>query len=252
MNKHCRRILQFSLTLLLCAPLSWTTTIDGSTATFRSIIDTSVGQVYIYDGGFFDSGRRVTTFSLLDDLSTGTRLLTPLLFEQTSTGVFTVRGVGTGESLATPAGVQMFDFGLVFGTNVTTNANFTFGFITALVNSSGGQTSSTAGSVDMNFTVDPGTGVGGVGTTNDWVFTPTVASITVALGTTFATPGHTGTFALNNPAGGAFNTDRTYSANLTSVAATAGVPEPGTLMFAGIGSALLLGVSLWRKRTRLS
>src|SRR5437879_1674735 len=179
MNNHCRSILKFSLALSLCAPLSWTATIDGSTAVSRANIDVAVGQVYIYDGGFFDTGRRVTTFSLLDDLSSGNRLLTPILFEQTSTGVYTVRGVGASETVPSPNIVQTFDFGLAFGTNVTTNTNFTFGFITATVNTSGVQTSSTAGAVDMNFTVDPGTGVGGAGTTNDWVFTPSLAGITV-------------------------------------------------------------------------
>jgi PEP-CTERM motif len=246
MNTACRSILRFSLALSLCTPMTWGGTINGSTTTTRSNIDTSVGQVVIYTGGFFDSGQRVTTFSLLDDLSSGNRLLTPILFEQTSPGLYTVRGVGTGETVPSPNVVQSFDFGLVFGTNVTSNANFTFGFITALVNGSGTQTSSSAGAVDLSPTVIAGTGVGGVGTTNDWRFTPSLANITIGLGTTF---GAAGNFALNSGSG-SFNTDRTYSATLDSV--SAGVPEPGSFTLAAIGGVLLAGVALRQRRIRIS
>lgn len=222
--------------LALSIPMGWAATIQGSSSTSRSFVDLSAGQVYIYNGGFFASGEQVTTFSWFGHLFSGSKNMTPILFEETSTGVFTVRGIGTGQTVTDSGASQSFAFGLTSGTDTTSNAFFTFGFINAMANTSGTTSSATAGTVDFDLTVDAGTGVGGGGTTNDWVFTPGSTSVTsIALGTTFFTPGHEGTVALNDPTKGGSNVDRTYSANLDGAIIVA---EPGSFLLVGAGLVL--------------
>jgi hypothetical protein len=76
-----------------------------------------------------------------------------------------------------------------------------------------------------------GEGVGGAGSTNRWVFTPTLQNLNVRLGTSFGIPFNPADFALNDPTVNPGNVDRTYSANLSGQA----VPEPSTLaMFFGL------------------
>jgi hypothetical protein len=82
------------------------------------------------------------------------------------------------------------------------------------------------------------------------MFTPTDAGVTIGIGTTFLSPGHTAagtTFALNNPMVAGQNMDRTYSAQLTGNAS--GVPEPGTFTLFTSGAGLLLAGLLRFRRT---
>lgn len=218
----------------------------GSTTIDRPNRDTSTGQVYIYAGGTFAAGESLTTFSWFGN-SFSTGVMTPILFERTGADVFTVRGVGTGQSVTSATSVQSFDFGLQYGIDTTTNSNYTFGFINALVNSSGQQTANSAGTVDMVLdTVVPGTGVSGAGSTNRWVFTPTASGINIALGTSFGTSGSGANYNLNNPANGNTLKDRTYSATQTT---TTRVPEPGTLVLLTLG-VTATGRVLRRNRKR--
>jgi hypothetical protein len=245
------KVVLFSLVLALSLSVSWAGTLEGSTATARTFTDSALGQVMIFNGDFFNNGVTVTTFTLQDsNFGQGAKFVTPILFEETSSGVFVVRGIGTTDTVTPGAVSQAFAFGLVNGIGTTSSGLFTFGFIEAAVNSSGTQTTSSTGGVDLNNPFDGGTGVSGVGT-NDWVFTPTPGSgfTNVALGTTFNIPGKgAGIFPLNNSTLGGFNQDRTYSANLNSAAS--GVPEPGTLTLFTSGAGLLLaGLLRFRRRS---
>ena len=235
------------LALVLSLGVGWAGTIEGSTATARGLTDSGLGQVMIFDGDFFNIGATVTTFTVFDsNFGQGSKFVTPVLFEETSPGIFVVRGVGTSDTVTPGSSPQAFAFNLMSGTATASSGLFTFGFIEAAVNSSGTQTTSSTASVDLDLTVDPGPGVSGVGT-NDWVFTPGPGAgvVNVSLGTTFFIPGggRTGNFALNNST---VNSDRTYSANL---ATNATVPEPGTLTLLVTGGALWL-VGLVRTRRR--
>lgn len=223
-------------------PATEASDILGSALINRTFLDSSAGQVIIYAGGFFDNNLKVNTFSIFGDGYSGSRVITPILFEQTSAGVFTVRGVGTGRTVASVSAPQSFDFGLQFGIDTTTNSNFTFGFIQALVNSSGSPTFSSLGSVDWTNGVSPGQGVGGPGTTNRFVFTPSLSGLNVALGRTFGLPGTTADFILNNPNLGGFEVDRTYSTTLSATP----VPEPATLWLVGLAG--IAGMVVLRNR----
>lgn len=217
----------------------------------REALDIAFGQVYIYAGGSFDNAETVTTFSWLGiaaypgfDFS-GQRYMTPLLFEQTSPGIFVVRGIGAGETVTSTGVPESFNFNLQQGIGTTSSGLFTFGFINALVDSNGNRTATSAGTVSVSETVTPGPGIGGPSTNNDWVFTETLPSLTVGLGVSFGRPGTTGaTYPLN--AGEGFeSTDRTYSATLTGVEGS--IPEPGTLALCGGGIGLLAGLVLRRR-----
>jgi hypothetical protein len=236
----------FSLLLALSLTQSWATplTNQGSSATTLPNLDTAVGQVYIYNGGLFPSGETVNTFNWFGPVFAGFRDMTPLLFS-VSGGIFTVVGIGTPDSVSGTGLAQSVAFGLLAGSNVT-GGNWTFGFVNGLANTDGTFSATSAGTVAQNFTVVGGTGVGLDSTTNDWVFTPSDAGINVKVGTTFGIPGSgAANFTLNNPALGAFNTDRTYSANADG-ALSGVVAEPGT--FSLITGAGLVLAGLFRYR----
>jgi hypothetical protein len=198
--------------------------------------------VEIYNGNaFFNPGDTVASFSWYGKVFSGSADLTPLLFQSNGDGTFTVEAIGAGIVVtgATDASVQSVSFGLQAGSLVA-GTNYTFGFVSGLVGSDGTVTG-TPGSVSLNNGVDGGTGVSGGSSTNDWVFTPNTETPTVQIGTTF---GANGTYALNNPAGGGFNVDRTYSAQANANAS--GVAEPGT--FSLITGAGLVLAGLFRYR----
>jgi hypothetical protein len=229
-----RLVLLFSLVFALSLSQGGATTI-GSSTTNRSFTDTATGQVYIYSGNsFFTPGDVVNGFSWFGSVFSGTRELTPLLFQDNG-GVFTVVAIGASEAVSGAGGVQSFSFGLQAGTNVA-GTNYTFGFVTGAVDSAGDISGATAGSIKFNSTVDAGVGASGAGT-NDWVFTPSVTGFNVAVGSEFG--GANGT-PLNSGVG-SFQTDRTYSAQASS-----GVAEPGT--FSLITGAGLVFAGLFRYR----
>ncbi|HYL72997.1 MAG TPA: PEP-CTERM sorting domain-containing protein [Bryobacteraceae bacterium] len=247
------KVVLFSLVLALSLTVSWAGTLEGSTSVARTFTDTNIGQVMIFNGDFFTNGVTVSTFSFFDSNGSGTRWVTPILFQENVTGQFTVVGIGTSDSFSTNV-LQVFPFALQNGTANVTSTNFTFGFIESQVTSAGNETANvSAGGVDFNNGVDPGTDVSAdLGSTNDWLFTPSPGAngVNVQLGSTFNIPGvASGLFPLNRSTQGGFNQDRTYSANLNSTIVQQGVPEPGTLGLFTSGAGLLLaGLIRFRRR----
>ncbi len=236
-----RLVLLFTLVFALSLTQGWADSI-GSSTTARPTLDSSAGQVFIYNGGFIPDGDTVSTFNWFGPSFSGSRELTPLLFTE-SGGVFTVVGIGASEVDVTYTGSpESFAFGLQAGTATAASANtYTFGFVEGLADSTGDINSASTGAIGHDGTVDGGNGVGGSGTSNDWVFTPSESFSNVGLGTTF---GGNGTIGLNNPELGTTNVDRTYSANITANAS--GVAEPGT--FSLITGAGLVLAGLFRYR----
>ena len=168
---------------------TYTPVAEGSAPTHRAQTDSAVGLLIIYVGGSLPAGTNLVAIRYLFDHTTAgntTGYLTPLLFEYKSVEaatVYTVVGIGKGFAVSQSASPQAIPFEVVEGTKVPTGANFTFGFIMAGVNSSGVPVLTGQGVVDFDTPSDTGDGVGGAGTTNDWVFGPSEPS--VALGTTF-------------------------------------------------------------------
>lgn len=178
--------------------------IIGSEAIYRPYLDGAAGQVFIYAGGAFDENVQADTFTFFGSCSSS-GYMTPILFEETASGVFGVRGLGTSRTVTGSSQSQSFDFGLMLGTDLTTNDKYTFGFINALLDNAGEIVGESTGTVDMTLSdgITPGLGLGGAGTTNRWVFTPTTPGLNVHLGTTFGIPFNAAVgedFQLNDPA----------------------------------------------------
>src|SRR6266404_5237720 len=112
----------------------------------------------------------------------------------------------------------------------------------AFVDSRDMQSFSSAGVVDFAPLVMGATGVGGAGITNAWVFTPSGPNISISLGTTFGISGQPATFALNNNAFGGVLIDRTSSFDAFDA------PEPGSFSLAAIGTILITGAVLFRRK----
>jgi hypothetical protein len=184
---------------------SYTTTIEGSTPAARATIDNANDTVTIYVGGSFPAGTKPLALQFLFDRTAGNPAgyITPLLFEHTSFEAFTiytVRAIGKGFVVFLNSAPQTIPFVVLEGTKVTTNANFTFGFTTARVNSSGVPFLTSQGVVDFDTPSDGGQGVGGVGTTNDWLWKLDAGPpVTVALGTTFGLSGSNADYTLGLP-----------------------------------------------------
>jgi len=173
---------------------SYTPVAEGSTPTPRSVTDSEVAQLNIYAGGSLPVGTNLIELQYLFSLTTygnTSGYITPLLFEYHSVEaatVYTVVGIGKGFPVTLNSAVQAIPFEIIEGVKVPTGPNFTFGFITAIVNSSGVAVATSKGVVDFDGTgADGGEGVGGTGTTNDWIWGPPgpAAPPVVALGTTF-------------------------------------------------------------------
>lgn len=187
--------------------------VEGSTLTYRSIVDGDAGQVYIYIGGAFPARTVLSSFQFLFDHvgPQGNRagFITPLLFTREIRGtqvVYAVAGIGRGfqVSLNAARGIILFD--IVEGIKVPNNGLYTFGYINALVDANGIPLIHSPGTVDMDETLDSGPGVGGAGTSNAWAATAQGPPFpTVGLGTTFGSYGSGADF-------GFFTTTRTYSA----------------------------------------
>jgi len=117
--------------------------------------------------------------------------MTPLLFERVPGPFYTiyvVRAIGQGSSVAISSSPQTIPFSIVEGNPGTTNFEYTFGYVNAMVNASGQEVTMSSGTVDMDYPADSGPGVGGPKTLDTWVATGE-AGITVALGTTFSDSG---------------------------------------------------------------
>lgn len=182
------------------------TIIEGSTPTHRLIVDTDYGEVYIYVGGAFPAGTPPSAFEFLFDFggATGrtTGHITPLRFEAKPSGVntiYTLVGIGRAFKVNVRSLPQTIPFDILAGVKTTANANFTFGFVNAIVDASGTELASSPGTCDFDEPADSGAGVGGAGTTNAWSVTaspPDPSTLVVALGTTFGAPGSNATYTL--------------------------------------------------------
>jgi hypothetical protein len=208
--------------LALQAPASFSLAGDiGSTTDVRRNTDTASGGVYIFAGDCFSINQQIVSFAFQNsnDPFPDSRLITPILLEQTASGpnwdddIYVVRGVGTGRTIGDP-GLFMFDFGLQYGTDqIPADGCYTFGFINALVDADGNVTSTSAGVVDFNEGMpDDGHGVSGQGT-NDWRIVWPVLPHAISVGTTF---GGGSQYPLNDRSSHPWLDDRTYSAFATS------------------------------------
>jgi hypothetical protein len=165
---------------------------EGSTPTHRANTDHNNGALNIYVGGSLPVGTHLAALRYLFDSTPGgagntTGYLTPLLFEYKSVEaatVYTVVGIGKGFEVNLESTPQSIPFEVIEGIAVPSGANFTFGFVMSLVNSSGVPVLTGQGVVDFDTPSDAGEGTGGPGTTNDWAYVQ-VAEPSVALGTTF-------------------------------------------------------------------
>jgi len=196
---------------------AYTRVAEGSTPTHRSQSDRATGDIYVYIGGAFPPGTHLATFQYLFDLTTEgntTGYITPLLF-QFAPGeectVFTLVGIGRGFEVELKSAPQAIPFEIIEGIKAPTNAHFTFGFINALVDSSGSLVETSSGVIDFDNPSDGGEGVGGTGTLNGWGAS-SAASPVATLGTTFAVSGCTADEIFINPT-------RTYSAAATGIIA---------------------------------
>jgi hypothetical protein len=198
-------------------PSSYTTVAEGSTATHRAVTDQEFAQLNIYVGGSLPAGTNLLLFRYLFDLTTfgnTSGYITPLLFEYSPDEAFTVYkvvGIGRGFEVKLNPAPQTIPFDVIEGVGVPFGGNFTFGFITALVDAGGVPILTSQGVVDYAGTdPDGGQGVGGAGTTNDWEWTVGGPPPVVTLGTTFSL-GNNADYVLGQPY-------RTYSAQVIGTA----------------------------------
>jgi hypothetical protein len=212
-------LMGFILAAAVAHAQSYTQVAEGSTATHRSVTDQEFAQLNIYVGSSFPAGTKLVAFRYLFDLTTfgnTSGYITPLVFESKSVEAFTVYtvvGIGKGFEVSLSSHPQTIPFDVIEGTGFTTNGNFTFGFITAMVNTSGTPVQTSQGVVDYAGTYpDGGQGVGGTGTTNDWEWTVGGPPPVVALGTTFGLDGAKADYTLGQPY-------RTYSAQAIGLVA---------------------------------
>jgi hypothetical protein len=194
---------------------SYKPAIEGSSPTVRQQTDQYVASVYIYAGGYFPADTVLVDFQFLfgfGEFGNTTGYITPLLFESKSNGdltIYTVRAIGQGFEVGINPSPQLLPFHVLEGTQVTTNGNFTFGWVNALVDSTGTPTATSMGSVEFDNPADGGRGQGGAETTNDWAASISQNTV-VGLGATF---GLSGSGAENR----LFAGYRTYSARAGGV-----------------------------------
>lgn len=234
-QKKCLKALALSIVLAITGSFAPAAEMTGSDPKNRPYTDFSPGRLYIYTGGHLASDVRVSKFFWFGDGFSGTRVMTPLLFEETEEGVFAVRGIGYGRRVASDSKTQIFNFGLLHGTDVTTNDKFTFGFINALVDSDGRPTYRSAGTVDYSRTYGSTPGLGGYTTTNDWMLTQNFLDLSTAPGTTYGVVGTDARFPLYRRDPGELrlmwyfpgqeSDTRSYSAAVSTVSAKTS-PEP--------------------------
>ncbi|MFM9959212.1 MAG: GC-type dockerin domain-anchored protein [Phycisphaerales bacterium] len=191
----------------------------GSALINRPFFDSTTVVVAIYAGGRLPAGATVTTFSWYREFFTGGGAteykVTPLLLEETTPGLFIVRAIGTTRAAAPSTSVRTAPFGVIAGSATTNGGNFTFGLLSASVSPTGAVSNSTNGAVEFTFPPAAGNGLGGVGSTNRWIWVPFGPITTVALGTSFGTAGNP-TYPTNNSMIGGPFADRTYSAAVST------------------------------------
>ncbi len=166
-----------------------TITAQGSPTVHRSQIDAFYAEVYIYTGGSFPTGTDFFQLEFLFDQGNASGYITPIVLEQTSPGVFTVRGIGEGFEVQQSPAPQMIPFHIVEGRRSSKNANYTFGFINAMVNASGAPILTSPGVVDYIVPASGLHGVGGPATTNEWGATEISPTPVVTLDATFGAAG---------------------------------------------------------------
>jgi hypothetical protein len=108
--------------------------------------------------------------TLWDGVAIVPATLLPLLLERVAGPFYTVyvvRAIGQGFPVAINSSPQTIPFNIVEGVTRTPNAEFTFGYVNALVNTSGQEVMSSSGTVDMDYLADSGPGVGGPRTLNN-------------------------------------------------------------------------------------
>ncbi len=199
-------------------PTTYKATIQGSAPKSRPSIDGYSGSVYIYTGGPLPALTYPAAFQFFFNTSaTGstTGYITPLLFEIQPVGqyaVYIVRGIGKGFEVSLKPSPQTIPFSIVQGDKFTPSGNFTFGFINALVGSTGIPTAVSEGAVEYDTPSVGGSGEGGPGTTNEWAASSS-QDTDVALGTTFGVSG-------SNSADNLFSGYRTYSALVLGITVT--------------------------------
>ena len=118
---------------------------EGSTPVHRANTDHNYGALNIYVGSSLPVGTHLAALRYLFDSTAGgagntTGYLTPLLFEYNSVEaatVYTVVGIGKGFAVSLSSSPQVIPFYVIQGIAVPTGANFTFGFVMSIVNSSG-------------------------------------------------------------------------------------------------------------------
>jgi hypothetical protein len=89
----------------------------------RQHTDTATGLLYAYDGNFGTVGD-VLTWSFY--AGTGGHQITPVILDQSTSGGWTVTGIGTTQAIETD-GSYTFDFGLVSGSSAV-GPTITFGW----------------------------------------------------------------------------------------------------------------------------
>jgi hypothetical protein len=105
----------------------------GDSVIPRSFFDSGAGQVFIFGQAFPNPGEQVVSWTFFSDLSATNccqsgpaTMITPLLFDQTGSSIFTLIGIGTTQTNAL-TGAQTFSFGLTSGTD-TVGTNTFFGW----------------------------------------------------------------------------------------------------------------------------
>jgi PEP-CTERM motif-containing protein len=125
--------------------------ISGSPLIDYGNVDTCPGCVFpIIQFTAHNAGQTVLSFSLFDENAPNANLLTPLLFEQSTPGTFTIIGIGQQESGFTHGQNLNIPFVLTSGTDVVQNANTFFGYVDGNVKGA-----TNAGTVSTTF---PGNG----------------------------------------------------------------------------------------------
>ena len=196
-------------------PASHRVILEGSAVTALPQTDGYYASVYIYAGGSFPVLTNPTALQFLFGFSGSgdtSAYITPLLFEAETFGEYTVyivRGIGQGFEVSLSPLPQTLPFNMINGVKLTSNGNFTFGFINALVDTNGTPIVTSQGAVEYTVPANGGHGEGGARTTNDW-FASETQNTAVPVGTTFGLYGSGAADIL-------FSEARTYAARASGI-----------------------------------